>query len=122
MVSAERERASDIYDPKYDGDEDDLRPLERGGMSLKMGDSGSDYEDKYPYSRINALQAGIKFAALYNFIKDYLPRAHKTKILFNGLGGVVKRVCSRPSLPGVGRWPNKTPFSWHNGSPPRATA
>ena len=86
MVSAERERASDIYDPKYDGDEDDLRPLERGGMSLKMGDSGSDYEDKYPYSRINALQAEIKFAALYNFIKDYLPRAHKTKILFNGLG------------------------------------
>ena len=85
MVSAERERASDIYDPKYDGDEDDLRPLERGGMSLKMGDSGSDYEDKYPYSRINALQAEIKFAALYNFIKDYLPRAHKTKILFNGL-------------------------------------
>ena len=38
------------------------------------------------------------------------------------LGGVVKRVCSRPSLPGVGRWPSMTPFSWHNGSPPRATA
>ena len=38
------------------------------------------------------------------------------------LGGVVKRVCSRSSLPGVGRWPSTTPFSWHNGSPLRATA
>ncbi len=38
------------------------------------------------------------------------------------LGGVVKRVCSRSSLPGAGRWPNTTPFSWHSGSPPRATA
>ena len=38
------------------------------------------------------------------------------------LGGVVKRVYSRSSLPGVGRWPSTTPFSWHNGSPLRATA
>ncbi len=38
------------------------------------------------------------------------------------LGGVVKRVCSRSSLPGAGRWPNTTPFSWHSGLPPRATA
>ena len=41
---------------------------------------------------------------------------------YRGLGGVVKRVCSRSSLPGVGRWPSTTPFSWHNGSPLRATA
>ena len=38
------------------------------------------------------------------------------------LGGVVKRVCSRSSLPGVGQWPGMTPLSWHNGSPLRATA
>ena len=38
------------------------------------------------------------------------------------LGSVVKRVCSRSSLPGAGRWPNTTPFSWHSGLPPRATA
>ena len=38
------------------------------------------------------------------------------------LGGVVKRVCSRSSLPGVGKWPGTTPLSWHNGSPLRATA
>ena len=38
------------------------------------------------------------------------------------LGGVVKRVCSRSSLPGVGKWPGMTPLSWHNGSPLRATA
>ena len=41
---------------------------------------------------------------------------------YHVLGGVVKRVCSRPSLPGAGRWPGKTPLSWHNGSPRRATA
>ena len=38
------------------------------------------------------------------------------------LGGVVKRVYSRPSWPGVGRRPSKTPFSWHSGLLPRATA
>ena len=38
------------------------------------------------------------------------------------LGGVVKRVCSKSSRLGAGRWPNTTPFSWHSGSPPRATA
>ena len=36
--------------------------------------------------------------------------------------GCRQKVYSRPSLPGAGRWPNTTPFSWHNGSPPRATA
>ncbi len=38
------------------------------------------------------------------------------------LWGIVKRVWSRSSLPGVDRLPGMTPFSWHNGSPPRATA
>ena len=47
-------------------------------------------------------------------------RANKIRRI--SLGGVVKRVCSRSSLPGAGRWPNTTPFSWHSGSPPRATA
>ena len=41
---------------------------------------------------------------------------------FYALGGVVKRVYSRPSWPGVGRRPSKTPFSWHSGLLPRATA
>ena len=30
MVTAERERTNDIYDPLYGEDEDDLQPLERG--------------------------------------------------------------------------------------------
>ena len=38
------------------------------------------------------------------------------------LGSVVKRVCSRSSLPGVGRRPSMMPSFWRNGSPPRATA
>ena len=38
------------------------------------------------------------------------------------LSSVVKKVCSRPSRPGAGRWPSMTPFSWHNGSQPLATA
>ena len=38
------------------------------------------------------------------------------------LGSVVKRVCSRSSLPGVGRRPSMMPPFWRNGSPPRATA
>ena len=41
-------------------------------------------------------------------------------ILFSGLvglvlGGVVKIVCSRSSLPGLGRRPDMRPFSWHSG-------
>ena len=38
------------------------------------------------------------------------------------LRGVVKRVYSRSSLPGVGRRPGMTLSSWHNGSLSRATA
>ena len=38
------------------------------------------------------------------------------------LGGVVKRVYSRSLLPGVGRRPGMTLFSWHSGSLSRATA
>ena len=49
-------------------------------------------------------------------------QAYLTQCFGNGLGGVVKRVYSRPSRPGVGRRPSKTPFSWHSGLLPRATA
>ena len=52
----------------------------------------------------------------------FLGPARKVVVGEFNLGGVVKRVCSRSSLPGAGRWPNTTPFSWHSGSPPRATA
>ena len=38
------------------------------------------------------------------------------------LRGVVKRVYSRSSLPGVGRRPSMMPSFWRNGSPPRASA
>ena len=38
------------------------------------------------------------------------------------LGGVVKRVCSRSALRGVGRPPSMTPSFWHTGLPLRATA
>ena len=54
-----------------------------------------------------------------------LPAAWAQRWVFQrviSLGGVVKRVCSRSSLPGVGKWPGTTPLSWHNGSPLRATA
>ncbi len=86
MVNAEREPGGiDIYDAGYGESEDDLRPLERGAMSLRMGSEDGDGNDRYPYSRINALQAEIKFRALYDFIKDYLPKSHKTKVLVNDL-------------------------------------
>ncbi len=86
MVLAERGTGGvDIYDAMYGESEEDLRPLERGVMSLKMGGDGESGDDRYPYSRINALQAEIKFRALYDFIKDYLPKSHKTKILVNDL-------------------------------------
>ena len=35
--------------------------------------------------------------------------------LLHNLGGVVKIVCSRSSLPGLGRRPDMRPFSWHSG-------
>ena len=50
-------------------------------------------------------------------------KAIKVTVSFtDDLGGVVKRVCSRSSLPGAGKRPSMRPLSWHNGSPPRATA
>ena len=57
-------------------------------------------------------------------IKDFLrnPFLLDLAAKLDWLGGVVKRVCSRSSLPGVGKWPGMTPLSWHNGSPLRATA
>ena len=86
MVMTERQSGgADIYDAMYGESEDDLRPLERGAMSLKTGSDDEGGSDRYPYSRINALQAEIKFRALYDFIKDYLPKSHKTKVLVNDL-------------------------------------
>ena len=40
--------------------------------------------------------------------ENRLDATPKTSI---ALGGVVKRVCSRSSLPGVGQWPGMTPLS-----------
>ena len=40
----------------------------------------------------------------------------------SNLGSVVKIVCSRSSLPGVGRRPGMMPPAWHSGSLSRATA
>ena len=55
-------------------------------------------------------------------LADYHEAKQLALWYLESLGGVVKRVCSRSSLPGAGRWPNTTPFSWHSGSPPRTTA
>ena len=59
---------------------------------------------------------GFRAAINQNFAAVYEPR-----VGFD-LGGIVKRVYSRSSLPGVGRQPSMMPSFWRNGLPPRATA
>ena len=73
--------------------------------------------DREMYKRRNEIER--LFGRLKGFRRIF-SRFEKLDVIF--LGGVVKRVCSRSSLPGVGRWPGKTRLSWHNGSPRRATA
>ena len=64
--------------------------------------------------RVRAQVSGV-LAELGNRELARLPSQHY-------LGGVVKRVCTRSSLPGVGRQPSMMPSSWHSGSPPHAIA
>ena len=69
---------------------------------------------------ISVLKKAIKdFNATGNW-----PNLHESREDIEGLslGGVVKRVYSRSSLPGVGRQPSMMPSFWRNGLPPRATA
>ena len=87
-----KERAgADIYSDDYEDDED-LRPLERGMMQLRTGGGGDEDDDaRYPFSKINAREAMITVDALYDFLKDYWPQSHKTRMLVNGL----VRLCQR---------------------------
>ena len=90
MVTKERAGA-DIYSEDYEDDED-LRPLERGMMQLRTGGGGDEEDgDKYPFSKINAREAMITVDALYDFLKDYWPQSHRTRMLVNGL----VRLCQR---------------------------
>ncbi len=98
MVMAERERGdADIYDPQYGKDEDDLSPLERGAMSIKMGGDVGGSDDRYAYSKLIARQADLSFEAFYDFIKDYVPRAHRTKVLVNDLVQLCQDMINSPA-------------------------
>ena len=97
MVTAEQERTNDIYDSRYGEDEDDLQPLERGMMSFRSMDDGGDDGEKYPFSKINAREAMITVDALYDFLKDYWPQSHKTRIHVNGLVRLCQRMLNAPA-------------------------
>ena len=95
-------------------------------MLRRMYDYAAQYGHVRPYvpqpgddsERARAFQSAAADAAQIPLV----PRSVLLTPHGRLLGGVVKRVYSRSSLPGVGRWPSTTPFSWHNGSPLRATA
>ena len=95
MTTAERE---DLYDRMYGEDDDDLSPLERGMMSLRVGGGeDGDFDRAMAFSAINAREAKIKVDALYDFLKDYVPDAHKTKMLVNGLVRLCQRMLNSPA-------------------------
>ena len=96
MTTANREREYD-HDVMYGEGEEDLQPLERGMMSFKTGGEDGGSDEKYPYSRIVGRQAEIKFDALYDFIKDYLPKAHRTRVLANGLVRLCQNMLNAPA-------------------------
>jgi len=91
------ERASDIYDSSYDEDDDDLNPLERGMMSFRGVDGGGDDDNRYPFSKINAREAMITVDALYDFLKDYWPQSHRTRVHVNRLVRLCQRMLNAPA-------------------------
>ena len=95
MVTAER--ANDIYDSSYDGDDDELSPLERGMMSFRGMDGDDNDDNRYPFSKINAREAMITVDALYDFLKDYWPQNHKTRVHVNGLVRLCQRMLNAPA-------------------------
>lgn len=98
MVISERgQSGADVYDPKYGEDDDDLRPLERGAMSIRMNGEDGGGDDRYAYSRLIARQADVSFDALYDFIKDYVPKSHKLKVLVNDLVGLCQDMLNSPA-------------------------
>ena len=95
MTTAERE---DLYDRMYGEDDEDLSPLERGLMSLRVGGGeDGDFDRAMAFSAINAREAKIKVDALYDFLKDYVPDSHKTKMLVNGLVRLCQRMLNSPA-------------------------
>ena len=96
MVTKERAGA-DIYHEDY-ADDEDLLPLERGVMQLRTGSGGDEEDgDKYPFSKINAREAMITVDALYDFLKNYWPQSHKTRMLVNGLVRLCQRMLNAPA-------------------------
>ena len=95
MVIAER--ANDIYDSSYDEDDDELSPLERGMMSFRGMDGDDNDDNRYPFSKINAREAMITVDALYDFLKDYWPQNHKTRVHVNGLVRLCQRMLNAPA-------------------------
>ena len=98
MVTKERDSENqDIYDQMYGEGEDDLRPLGRDMMSLKVSGADEGGGDKYAYSKLIARQADVSFDALYDFIKDYVPKAHKVKVLCNDLVMLCQDMLNSPA-------------------------
>ena len=134
------ELAADIYSTLDQVERDALPPTQREKFMRRRMSVGAALRDHVlADDAYDELEAIGSTAGYFLRAREYAPildsdtieitqpddivKAQKAAdFLTERLGGVVKRVCSRPSLPGVGRWPSMTPFSWHNGSPPRATA
>ena len=69
-------------------------------MSFSSMDGGGDDDDnRYPFSKINAREAMITVDALYDFLKDYWPQSHRTRVHVNRPGPAVPADAERSGQP-----------------------
>ena len=116
MATTEQIRDPDLYgedgsidyERLYEGDFDDdeeggesssaLAPLDSSSVSVSAMGRGDGHDRGRGYSEINAKEADVRFDALIDFTKNYVPKQHKTKMLINGLLRLTMRFLNAPAL------------------------
>ena len=92
------ELEDDIFgDAVSDEDGGVLQPLDSSRISISGALGGSGKDSGRAFSEINARETEVRFDALIDFLKNYWPEKHRTRILINGLVRLGIRFLNAPA-------------------------
>ena len=74
-----------------------LQPLDSSRVSISGALGGSGVDPGRLFSEINARETEVRFDALIDFLKNYWPEKHKTRVLVNGLVRLGVRFLNAPA-------------------------
>ncbi len=74
-----------------------LQPLDSSRVSISGALGGASVDPGRLFSEINARETEVRFDALIDFLKNYWPEKHKTRVLVNGLVRIGVRFLNAPA-------------------------